>query len=155
LRDESGVTMTASSASGLFELTQIALNMRSSNIGPNWVNVASDFLQFRILRGVVRYRSYQPTTVIGLVAMSYFDDPYTSPTTLQEVNAGIQAKSGKVFSNLQVKVPASPWLYVNLQNSEQRLSDHGSIVLATQFTTTAITAGIVTTDFLIEFKGEF
>jgi hypothetical protein len=155
LKDESAVTVTTTSNSGLFELTQVAINMRSSNLGPNWVNVASDFLMFRVIRGVIKFRSSQPTTDVGMLAMSYFADPYTTPTTFQEVNAGIHAVSSRLYANLSVKVPSSGWLYVNLQNTEQRLSDHGSIVLASQFTTTAITPGILVSDFVIEFKGEF
>lgn len=153
VRGQAGMALTTTSSSGLFELSQFAINFRSSNISPFLQIVGANFQKFRILSLIATACSYLPTTVGGICAFGYFPDPYLTPTDFDQVVSAQNSKVFKPYQNISFKLRVSKaWFYVALENSEQRLSDVGSLVHVTQEFTSALVPGTIIFNCSVEFS---
>lgn len=154
LRDQTA-PIASTSSSGLFELTQVAINFRSTNLGAYLLAIAENFTMYRIHSLKVKYLSLTATSIDGMWAMCYLDDPFQTVTTIEEICANENAKTGHAWESAYISLPVSKkWFYGALQNSEQRLSDNGSFCHATGYFNTVYTPpGLLTFDVQVEFKG--
>jgi hypothetical protein len=152
IKDESSVALAATSALGILEITQIAVNVRSTNISGLLNTIALNYSMWRLSRLRVYFTTIQPTTTSGLLAIGFSPDPYYTPTTMPEILQLQGSKSMKPYSDTTIDIPRSNWFYVNLQNSEQRLSDYGSIIFGSSLFSSAITPGILRFEGIFSMK---
>jgi hypothetical protein len=153
-KEYSAVATTTTSASGLFELTQVALNVRSSNLGLLIAALGAQYEKWRIHSIRCQFRSWLPTTVGGASAMAYFPDPTLTPTTWAEMIGSENSLQKRPWDSFQLKCRVSKqWFFCALKNTEQRLSDIGSVCHATQAYASALEPGNINFELVIEFAG--